>query len=195
MEDDKVEGENDGGTSVEGSLGSLRGGHTRPFILPKIWIVNDFKPIMMANIFNNLRDRYQIPDHIPIRLPVKFEKCYSEKTMDIGMYDAMFAARLRLPLTALYHQLANFLWLSISQIAPNAWRIFIGTKILWGCLSGGNCQLTLDEFFWCYRPQHIISSQGIYHFTVRKKELKLVSDMPDSNRNWKGRYFFVQGMD
>jgi len=30
---------------------------------------------------------------------------------------------------------------------------------------------------------------------VRKKELKLVSDMPDSNRNWKGRYFFVQGTD
>ena len=23
--------------------------------------------------------------------------------------------------------------------------------------------------------------------------LRLVSDMPNSNRNWKGRYFFVQG--
>ena len=97
------------------------------------------------------------------------------------------------PLTALHHQLANFLGLSISQIAPNTWRIFIGAKILWVRLSGGNCQLTLDEFFWCYRPQHIILSQGIYHFAVRKKELKLVSNMPDSNRNWKSRYFFVQG--
>ncbi|KAK9999518.1 hypothetical protein SO802_019121 [Lithocarpus litseifolius] len=27
----------------------------------------------------------------------------------------------------------------------------------------------------------------------RKKTLRLVSDMPNSNRNWKGRYFFVQG--
>ena len=109
------------------------------------------------------------------------------------MYDAMFTARLRLPLTALHRQLANFLGLSISQIAPNAWRIFIGAEILWGFLSGGNRQLTIDEFFWCYRPQHIVSSQGIYHFVVRKKGLKLVSDMPDSNRNWKGRYFFVKG--
>ena len=25
--------------------------------------------------------------------------------------------------------------------------------------------------------------------------LKLVSEMPDSNRNWKNRYFFVQGTD
>ena len=62
-----------------------------------------------------------------------------------------------------------------------------------GHLSGGNRQLTLNEFFWCYRPQHIVSSQGIYHFYARKKELRMVSDMPDSNRNWKGRYFFVKG--
>jgi len=88
---------------MEGSLGSSRDGHTRSFIFPKIWIVNDFKPMMMANIFKNLWDRYQIPDHIAIRLPGKFEKCYSEKTADVGMYDAMFAAGLRLPLMALHH--------------------------------------------------------------------------------------------
>ena len=40
--------------------------------------------------------------------------------MDIDMYDAMFATRLRLPLTALHRQLADFLGLSVSQITPNA---------------------------------------------------------------------------
>ena len=148
---------------------------------------------MTANIFKNLRDRYQILDHIPIRLPGKFKKCYSRKTADVGMYDAIFAARRRLRLMALHRQLANFLELSISQIAPNAWMIFIRVEILWGRFSGGNRQLLLDKFFWCYRPQHIISSQGIYHFAVKKKGLKLVSDMPNSKRNWKGIYFFVQG--
>ena len=58
--------------------------------------------------------------------------------MDVGMYDAMFAAGLRLPLTALHRQFANFLRLSVSQIALNAWRIFIGVEILWDRLSGGN---------------------------------------------------------
>ena len=58
--------------------------------------------------------------------------------MDVGMYNAMFAVGLRLPLTALYRQLANFLGLFVSQIAPNAWRIFIGAEILWGNLSGRN---------------------------------------------------------
>ena len=99
------------------------------------------------------------------------------------MYDTMFSAGLRLPLTTLQHQLADFMGLSISQIAPNAWRIFIGAEILWGCLSGGNCQLSLDEFFYCYRPQHIISSKGTYHFVIQERDLRLVSDMPDSNRN------------
>ena len=138
---------------------------------------------MTTNIFKNLRDRFQIPENIPIHLPWKFEKCYSRKTTNVGIYDAMFTAGLRLPLTELHRQLANFLGLSISQIAPNAWRIFIGAKVLWGRLSGGSHLLTLDEFFWCYKPQHISSSQGIYHFTIRKMSLRLVLEMPNSNRN------------
>jgi len=129
-EDDEDEGESDGRASMGGSSGSPGDTHTHPFILPAIWIVNDFKPTMTTKIFNNLRDHYQIPDNIPIRLPRKFEKCYSRKTTDIGMYDAMFAAGLRLPLTALHRQLAICLGLSLNQIASNAWRIFIGAEIL-----------------------------------------------------------------
>ena len=119
-EDDKNDNKSNGGAYVEGSLGSLGDGHTHPFIFPKMWTVNDFKQTMTTNIFKNLRDRYQIPDNIPIRLTGKFEKCYSGKTVDVGMYDAMFVAGLRLPLTTLYHQLANFLRLFVSQITPNA---------------------------------------------------------------------------
>ena len=156
-EEERDEGEVKGGGEVEGNramegdkddmddrapevgnLGNPESGYTHPFILPKIWTVNDFLPTMTAKIFKHLRDRYQIPDHIPIHLPGKFEKCYSGKTTDFGMYNAILAAGLRLPLTALHRQLANFLGLSVSQITPNAWRIFIRAEILWGRLSGGN---------------------------------------------------------
>ena len=60
---------------------------------------------MTTNIFKNLWDRFQIPNHIPILLPEKFEKCYSGKIKNVGMYDAMFAAGLRLPLMTLHCQL------------------------------------------------------------------------------------------
>ena len=39
------------------------------------------------------------------------------------------------------------------------------------------------------------SSKGIYHFAAWKKNLRLMSDMPDSNRNWKSKYFFIKGTD
>ena len=58
------------------------------------------------------------------------------KTANVNMYDAMFAAGLRLLLTELHHQLANYLGLSISQIFPNARRIFSGAEVIWGQLSG-----------------------------------------------------------
>ena len=75
---------------------------------------------MTANIFKNLREHFQISNYIPIRLPKKFEKCYSGRISNVGMYDAMFAAGLRLPLTTLHRQLANFLGLFVNQITPNA---------------------------------------------------------------------------
>ena len=80
--------------------------------------------------FSELRVRYQIPEHIPIRFPYENEKCYTGRTADIGMYDAMFAVGLRLSLTTLHRQLVDYLGLSVNQIAPNAWRTFIRAEIL-----------------------------------------------------------------
>ena len=137
---DAPDGEEGDGDDGEGSSeGALVGpGDNRPFILPSEWAVNKFLPSMRDKIFSELRARYQIPEHIPIRLPYENENCYMGRTADVGMYDAMFAAGLRLPLTALHRQLVDYLGLFVSQIAPNAWRTFIGVEILWGSLSGGN---------------------------------------------------------
>ena len=192
-EDGDGDEDGDGEGSSEGA--SVGPGDNRPFILPVEWAINKFLPSISDKIFSELHIRYQIPKHIPICLPYKNKKCYMGRTADVSMYDVMFAVGLRLSLMALHRQLVNYLGLSISQIAPNAWRTFIGAEILWGSLSGGNRQLTLDEFFYCYRPHHISFSKGTYHFSVKEKDLKLVSDMPDSNRNWKSRFFFVERTD
>ena len=170
-EDGDGDEEDDDEESCEGTSVGL--GDNRPFILLEEWAVNRFLPLMSDKVFKELCTRYQIPEHIPIRLLRENERCYSRRIADVGMYDAMFATGLRLPLTALHRQLADFLGLSVSQIAPNAWRTFIGDEILWWSLSGGNRQLTLDEFFYCYRPHHIASSKGMFHFTIREKDLKL----------------------
>nr|POE82626.1 hypothetical protein CFP56_60387 [Quercus suber] len=137
-EEGDVEGEEDDGEGNESDRGSEQNDErlvswvdssgTRPFILLSIWTVNDLYPTMTRKVFNTLRDSHQIPDNIPLCLPGKFKKCYLGKMTDVGMYDAMFTARLRLSLTALHCQLANFLSLFVCQITPNAWRIFIGAE-------------------------------------------------------------------
>ena len=38
-------------------------------------------------------------------------------------------------------------------------------------------------------------SKGRTTLPLREKDLKLVFDMPDSNRNWKSKFFFVEGTD
>ena len=96
---DDSDGDDSDGDEGDGEEGP---GDNRPFILPEDWAVNKFLPRMSNKIFGELRTRYQIPDHIPIRLPEENETCYSGRTADVGMYDAMFAAGLRLPLTALH---------------------------------------------------------------------------------------------
>ena len=127
-EDEVEEGEEESGSdgdeddgdkeSCEGTSGGLE--DNRPFFLLEDGAVNKFLPRMSDKVFKDLRSHYQIPDHIPIRLSRENERCYSGRTIDVGMYDAMFTTGLRLPLIALHRQLADFLGLFVSQITPNA---------------------------------------------------------------------------
>ena len=102
--------------------------------------------------------------------------------------------------TGTYNGSFNAWWFStmgifVYQLAPNAWRIFIDAEVLWGQLSWGNRALTLKEFFYCYKSQEIDASSGFYNFVCCWASLRLESGMPDSNRTWKNRFFFVQGVN
>ena len=99
VDDDDSDGDDSDGDEGDGDEGP---GDNRPFILPENWAVNKFLPRMSNKVFGELRTRYQIPDHIPICVPEENETCYSGRTADVGMYNTMFAAGLRLPLTALH---------------------------------------------------------------------------------------------
>jgi len=105
-EDEEREGEGESEGNDEGDNEELErqevGDNSRPFILPLIWMVNDFYPTMSPNVFNKLRNHFQIPKTIPIHLSRKHKRCYFGKTVDVGMYDTMFATDLRLPLTKLH---------------------------------------------------------------------------------------------
>ena len=103
----------------------------------------------------------------------------------------MLKAGLRFPLSSLHRELLKYLGLSVSQISPNAWKVFIAKEVLYRAMSNDARSLKVREFIHCYRPDEIDKSKGMYSFVPRKSVLKVIFETPDSNRDWKNRYFFL----
>ena len=164
----------------------------REFILLPLWTVNDFVSKIKESHFKTLRDKYQIPIHIHMRLPYESKKCYYEGLKDVGIYEQMLKAGPRFPLSILHHRLLQYLGLSVTHISPNAWRIFLSVEVLYGAMSDGARRLTVKEFFHYYRPAEVSRSKGMYNFTPRSPLVRLICENPYSNRDWKSRYFFLE---
>ena len=49
------------------------------------------------------------------------------------------------------------------------------------------------EFLHYYHPDEIDKSKGMYSFVSRKSILKVIYETLDSNKDWKSRYFFLEG--
>ena len=64
-------------------------------------------------------------------------------------------------------------------------------EVLYGAMSDGAISLTVREFLYCYRPDEIDKSKGMYSFAPRKSVLKVIYETLDFNRDWKSRYFFL----
>ena len=161
-------------------------------MLPE-WTVNNFVSTIKENHFKTLRDNYQIPDSIPICLPYKSKKCYYDGVEGVREYEQMLKEGLRFPLSSLYRDLLKYLGLSVNQVSPNAWRVFIAMEVLYCAMNDGARRLTMREFLHCYHPDEIDRSTGMYSFVLRSSLLKVIYDTPDSNRDWKSHYFFLEG--
>ena len=86
----------------------------REFVMLPEWTVNNFMSTIKEVHFKTLRAIYQIPDHIPIRLPYKSEKCYYNGVEDVGVYEQALKAGLKFPLNPLKRELLQYLGLSVS---------------------------------------------------------------------------------
>ena len=92
------EGSDDGDQGIKSVVGA---DGLREFVVLPEWMVNNFKSTIKEVHFKTLRAIYQIPDHIPIRLPYKSEKCYYDGVDDVEVYEQALKAGLRFPLNTL----------------------------------------------------------------------------------------------
>ena len=165
----------------------------REFIMLPEWTVNNFMSTIKEKHFKTLRDSFQIPNNIPIHLHYKSEKCYYEGLEGVEVYEQMLKAGLRFPLSSLHRELLKYLGLFVNQVSPNAWRVFIAMEVLYGAMTNGARRLTVREFLHCYRPDEIDKLRGMYSFMPRSPLLKVIFETPNSNRDWKSCYFFLEG--
>ena len=105
----------------------------------------------------------------------------------------MLKVGLRFPLSTFHRELFKCLGLTVNQVSLNAWRIFIAMEILYGTMTDGARSLTVREFRYCYHPDEIDKFRGMYSLVLSSSLLKVIYETPDSNRDWKSRYFFLEG--
>ena len=66
-------------------------------------------------------------------------------------------------------------------------------EVLYGAMSNGARRLTVQEFLHYYCLDEIDKSRRMYSFVPRSPLLKVIFETPDSNRDWKSCYFFLEG--
>ena len=105
----------------------------------------------------------------------------------------MLKAGLWFSLSSLHRELLKYFSMSINQVSLHAWKVFVAMEVLYGAMSNGARRLIVREFLHCYRPDEIDKSRGMYSFVPRSPLLKVIFETPDSNTDWKSRYFFLKG--
>ncbi|KAK3017871.1 hypothetical protein RJ639_004167 [Escallonia herrerae] len=137
-----------------------------------------------------LRDKYEIPSSVILRLPGDNEVVNMTTLNEIGVYYDTFVNGFRVPIHPFFIRVLNAYSLAPGQLSPHAWRFI--PFFIYQCHRLG-LQPRLRVFRWFFTICTITRHVGWYFLTRRSKaNANLFPRPPSSNHNWKERFLFVK---
>ncbi|KAK3008072.1 hypothetical protein RJ639_013515 [Escallonia herrerae] len=137
-----------------------------------------------------LRDKYEIPSSVKLRLPGDGEVANMTTLKEIGVYYDTFVNGFRVPIHPFFIRVLNAYSLMPGQLSSHAW-CFI-SFFIYQCHRLG-LQPRLRVFRWFFTICTITRQVGWYFLTrCSKANANLFPHPPSSNHNWKERFLFVK---
>ncbi|KAL2457606.1 Plus3 domain-containing protein [Abeliophyllum distichum] len=135
---------------------------------------------------------YMIPDEIEFFVPGPNDRADDLPLGCVALNQAVLAAGLRFPFSRIVRKFLHEWRIAPTQLCPNGWRILLGFLILWNQL--GFPRPSPMEFNSLYSFKSDGKRSGWWYASVKAKMGgSVVTQTPDSIKNWKKFWFFVRG--
>ncbi|KAL2453907.1 Plus3 domain-containing protein [Abeliophyllum distichum] len=135
---------------------------------------------------------YRVPDDVEFVVPGPGDRADDPPLGAVALNQAILAAGLRLPFPWVVRKFLREWGVAPTQLCPNGWRILIGLLVLWDQL--GFSRPTIGDFHSLYSFKSDGKRSGWWYASVKARTGgSVVTQTPDSIKNWKKFWFFVRG--
>ncbi|KAL2534862.1 Plus3 domain-containing protein [Abeliophyllum distichum] len=135
---------------------------------------------------------YSVPAEIEFIAPGPNDQAHDPPLGCVALNQAVLAAGLRLPFPRIVRKFLREWGIAPTQLCPNGWRILLGFLILWDQF--GFPQPSVWEFNSLYSFKSDGRRSGWWYASVKPRTGgSVVTQTPDSIKNWKQFWFYVRG--
>ncbi|KAL2467058.1 hypothetical protein Adt_42909 [Abeliophyllum distichum] len=135
---------------------------------------------------------YRVPDDVEFVVLGPDDRADDPPLGAVALNQAILAAGLRLPFPWVVRKFLREWRIAPTQLCPNGWRILIGLLVLWDQL--GFSRPTIGDFHSLYSFKSDGKRSGWWYASVKARTGgSVVTQTPDSIKNWKKFWFFVRG--